>query len=153
LPCHCRLRSQYRFSILYFKKKYPSAIIYAYEPNPDAFRLLQQNLNDLNGIVLYNSALSEDFFVADKDAALTDSLRQDRGGNTVLKVRTERLSSLLRKLGKVDLVKIDVEGAEWDILRDLQTSNVLTKPSRYIIEYHHQISGDSAEQAENSRIF
>src|SRR5262245_66620960 len=58
-------------------------------------------------------------------------------------VTCERLSKTLASLERVYLVKIDVEGIEWAILSDLITSGTLTKPERYIIEYHHQIVGES----------
>ena len=63
----------------------------------------------------------------------------DRGGTSELKVKATRLSNLIASLDRVDAVKIDVEGAEWHILKDLQQSGTLAKPMRYLIEYHHQM--------------
>ena len=137
------------FSVLYFKMRYPRATLYAYEPNPRAFGLLKHNVkkNQLKNVFLRNAALSdcegeEEFFINETWPGVS-SLRQERGGDSVSKVKTELLSTLLLTLDRIDLVKIDVEGAEWSILRDLQENELLTKARRYVIEYHHQINGEA----------
>jgi FkbM family methyltransferase len=134
-------------SVLYFKTIRPASTIVACEPNPQAFQLLKQNVGGLDGITLRNVALTDqageaELFCSDDQAALTDSLRPDRGIGPPILVKTERLSELLGTLPSIDLVKIDVEGAEWEIISDLRETGLLTKPNRYIIEYHHQIGNE-----------
>jgi hypothetical protein len=48
-----------------------------------------------------------------------------------------RLSSFITD--EVDLVKLDVEGAEWGVLEDLVGSGAAGRVRRMIIEYHHHI--------------
>ncbi len=63
-----------------------------------------------------------------------------RKGMTVeVQVPAERLSTLLQNVGwtKVDLAKIDIEGAEWQVLSDLKSSGWLNEVGQYVIEYHH----------------
>lgn len=49
------------FSILFFKFLYPESTIYAFEPDPDTFRMLQKNIkaNQLSHVTAFNSAVSD----------------------------------------------------------------------------------------------
>jgi FkbM family methyltransferase len=138
------------FSVLYFKRLFPAARIHAFEANPHAVRLLRENIrkNGLTGVDTRWEALADkegelSFFIGDDPGTLLGSVRQDRGGMNETRVPAVRLSTTLAALPRVDLVKIDVEGAEWPILDDLVRSDTLAKPARYIIEYHHQIAGEA----------
>ena len=132
-------------SILYFKSIYPDCSIIAFEPNPFAFSLLKKNVeqNNLQGVTLYNTGLSDDnkvveFFLPKNKGSLTGSLNRDRGGSNTIKIKTEKLSDYL-KLDMFDLVKMDVEGGEMIVLNDLRNSKVIKNSRRYIIEYHHKM--------------
>ena len=39
----------------------------------------------------------------------------------------------------VDLLKLDVEGSEFDVMLDLKNTGKISQISRMIIEYHHKI--------------
>ena len=43
--------------------------------------------------------------------------------------------------GNVDLLKLDVEGAECEVLMDLIEANMLSRFKRIIVEYHHNLHG------------
>ncbi len=133
-------------SVLFFKLLYPDSIIHAFEPNPATFALLERNIaaNEISGVTLHNVGLWEAAgvlsFYPDEEASVKSSLLADRGGDRTINVNTVLLSEHLKKLGRVDLVKIDVEGAEMAIVSDLIKAGVLDRVDVYIIEYHHQIS-------------
>ncbi|MBK9286670.1 MAG: FkbM family methyltransferase [Flavobacteriales bacterium] len=143
------------FATLYFKRLFPRSTVHAFEANPNAFRLLEANVkgNALSNVHLNQVALSDaegelSFFISDDAGTLLGSVRSDRGGTSELKVKATRLSNLIASLDRVDAVKIDVEGAEWHILKDLQESGTLAKPMRYLIEYHHQMGSDAPRLSE-----
>ena len=136
--------------VLYFKRLHAAARIHAFEPHPHAFRLLERNVeaNGWDHVHARRAAVSDHdgeaaFYFHKNRGALVNSLHASRGGPQRMIVETQRLSTLLTTLDRVDVVKIDVEGAEWDILADLCATDTLGRPSRYIIEYHHQVGGDS----------
>ena len=52
-------------------------------------------------------------------------------------VKVDKLSNYIKQ--KVDLLKIDIEGAEIDVLTDLFRSKKLNLVENMIIEYHHHI--------------
>ncbi|HTQ74992.1 MAG TPA: FkbM family methyltransferase [Burkholderiales bacterium] len=136
-------------SVLYFKHLFPNARILAFEPNPNAFRMLQKNVaaNGIRDVELHNIALSDregeiSFFISSDPGTLLGSTRRDRGGNIELKAKAGRLSQYLRDERQVDLVKIDVEGSELSIIDELIEASSLGKVDQYIVEYHHRINND-----------
>jgi hypothetical protein len=56
----------------------------------------------------------------------------------VIKVRSVRLDTLIRRLGldKVDLVKMDIEGAEYQVLTDPNLD--LSKVENMVVEVHYR---------------
>jgi FkbM family methyltransferase len=137
-------------AVLYFKYLYPQAQITAFEPNPSAFRLLEKNIRDnaLSNVSIVHVGLSDRvgkmrFFTGDGGASLVGSLREDRAQGKEIEIETQLLSDYMRTC-QPDCVKIDVEGAETLILKDLVATGTLDIPKHYLIEYHHQIGGEAA---------
>jgi FkbM family methyltransferase len=132
-------------AILYFKKLYPQSEIWAYEANPVAFELLKRNVqeNNIEGVQLFNYVLSSengvvDFYVPDQKGSLNASLHQKIAGGERQLLPSYQLSGLLPGIGKeIDFMKIDIEGAEEDVIKDLYSSRYLTHVKHFIIEYHH----------------
>lgn len=141
-------------TILYFKWLYPKSIIYAFEPNPAAYDLLKKNVksNNFQDIFYYNYALGKqkgnlelyddnsnvyNFSTFDKEF-LTKTLSRLRPGGKVksVTVSVEKISENyeIQKLSNIDMVKIDIEGAEQGVLEDLKP--FYKKIDKLILEYH-----------------
>jgi len=136
-------------SVLYFKRCFPHSTIIAFEPNPTTFDLLQKNIisYELSNITLHNLALSNStgtipFHFNDDKGTLTGSLQSNRGGEKIIEVQCAKLSDLLSEIDVVDLIKMDVEGAEQNIVEDLMQSGAIQKVKELIIEFHHNILGE-----------
>jgi FkbM family methyltransferase len=137
-------------SIFFHKYFHPNAKIIAFEPNPSAFELLKLNIekNNLKDITLVQKAVSNSlepisFFVNNDKGSLLSSVREDRGGTSKIEIETDLLSNYLNE--KVDLLKIDIEGAEWQVLEDLKANGKhLANVEHAIIEYHHKINGEAS---------
>jgi FkbM family methyltransferase len=133
-------------SILFFKKLYPSARIVGFEPDPLTFDTLQKNLtrNALPDVTIHRLALGDrdetrKFFRAwecDR-SELTMSLSKQRNDGRELEVECRRLSGFI--VDEIDLLKIDIEGAEQEVLIDLVDSGKLRLIKQMYIEYHHHI--------------
>jgi FkbM family methyltransferase len=134
-------------SILYFKKNFPDSKIVGFEPNPNVFPLLEDNIkgNNIRNVTLYNLALSKNngerilYIDSSGDGAFSTSSfipnawngkQKSRG----IKVKTVKLSTYIHK--PVDLLKIDTEGAELEILQDLYTSKKFNLIKNIVLEYH-----------------
>ena len=148
------------FATLYFKLRFPAAIIHAFEANPHVARLLRANIatNNLADVTVHEEAVSDhdgsiQFHISDDPGTLMGSVHADRGGGVLLTVKAVRLSSLLATLDRVDAVKMDIEGGEWAVLEDLRSSGQFKRPMRYLIEYHHQIGTEAPRLSEFLRPF
>lgn len=132
-------------SILYFKNLYPESCVAGFEPDPTAYEILKHNIeeNRLNNVELHNLALFSkegeiDFFIGAEDpASLLMSVVPDRIKGNAIKVKTVPLSRFIDQ--PVDLLKIDIEGAEIDVLSELFEKGRLKMVEAMIIEYHHYL--------------
>lgn len=129
-------------SILYFKRLYPRAQIIGFEPAPDTFRLLTENIqqNALKDITVFNKAVGnkEEKMKFFGDDSLTASLLEGRETKkSATEVDVVRLSNYIDRT--VDFLKLDVEGAEGMVLEDLDSSKKLPLIKQMIIEYHHHV--------------
>lgn len=138
---------------VYLATMYSGAHVFAFEPNPESFRYLEQNVSRLreSSVDLFQAALGAttsraDLFMSDSIGSLRASLRSDRTAWTRrISVPVQRLSELLHQLARIDLVKMDIEGAEFAVLSELNEAGVLGKPLYYIVEYHNIVdTGPSA---------
>lgn len=141
---------------IYFKMLYPNCEILAFEPNPHAFQMLKKNIEDnqLKGVQLFNLGLSDeegeiDFYLDGDKGSLLGSFESERGGGQSFKVMTKELSKILDAKESYDLVKMDVEGAEWQIVKDLLDHELIKCAKEYIVEYHHLMG----EQSKHSHEF
>jgi FkbM family methyltransferase len=133
-------------SVLYFKKVYPGCQVLAFEPDGETFSLLQKNIkcNALTHITLHNVALSdchEDGILYKKQAqpgSLNMSLFATGESDIPEKISERKLSDYIQ--AEVDLIKIDVEGAEISIIEDLENNNKIKLANRIIIEYHPELN-------------
>lgn len=57
-----------------------------------------------------------------------------------------RIESMAKKLGheKIDILKMDVEGAEYEVIEDLLKSSM--RPNILLIEFHHRFKGIGKEK-------
>lgn len=136
---------------LFFKWIYSDAHIIAFEPDPATFRILQHNIsaNRLQNVVAHNLALSgEDgeipFHLPEAGSLMMSALSGRAGGKTIT-VPARRLSAFIN--GEVDLLKLDVEGMEGPVLRDLEESGKLLQIRQAIIEVHHNLPGSPTNLA------
>jgi FkbM family methyltransferase len=134
-------------SVLFFKALYPKARVLAFEPARPAHRLLVGNMerNGLLGVEVHNAALGrrngEVAFFDDVDDVSTfgTSTRQERLPNArESTVPQRRLSDFVTQ--RVDLLKLDIEGAEDEVLDDLIDSRAIDRIDQLVVEYHHLIN-------------
>ena len=108
-----------------FALRYPQASIIAVEPVAANFQLLQKNISRLQNIRALNVAVGKH----DERAVLRGAGQSFRTQPVSVRSKASRreettvrdLNALLAELGitQIDLIKIDVEGAEYDVLTSL----------------------------------
>ena len=99
------------------RKHFPGATIYCYEPNSQLHPILSQNAESLNSKVYYEAVTKEDCKVV-LEFGETDMHTQTHNSLDGKVTGTSLRKAIERAGGKVDLLKIDCEGAEWDLFED-----------------------------------
>jgi FkbM family methyltransferase len=120
---------------LYFKRLYPAARITAFEADPGVAALLAENLRQ-NGFADIDIVAKA---VWKENTTLAFSSEGADGGSVVagkpsLQIPAVRLKEYLDRAGRVDLLKMDIEGAEADVLEDCRGS--LGGVQHLFVEYH-----------------
>ncbi|MEH2267591.1 MAG: FkbM family methyltransferase [Nostoc sp.] len=121
--------------------RWPKSKIYAFEPHPETFQLLTKNLENLDNIICHNVAVypsnkqKEPFyarFAGDGESGLVAYMNKafdNLSENNIIEVPVFHT----HKLPQADIVKIDTEGAEFQILSNMNLSEV----SLILLEYHY----------------
>jgi FkbM family methyltransferase len=111
-------------SAIYYALKYPKARIYTVEPIPANFEILKKNIAPYPNIRAFNFGLGHEngsfpVYALDGNPYNTGGYSLiSEGGRLDMEARIRRVSEFLAEnsLDSVDLIKIDTEGAEYDIL-------------------------------------
>ncbi|OGM64299.1 hypothetical protein A2961_00205 [Candidatus Woesebacteria bacterium RIFCSPLOWO2_01_FULL_39_21] len=130
---------------LYFKIKYPNSKIICFEPVKETFRYLKMNLTKFSNVTLVNAALSESKKLtyiyrpaSNAEGNLESSIFTSRFQASKIikeKVKGVRLSDYTKSLN-VNFLKLDIEGAEGEVLNDLVKHRRLRKIKNIFLEYH-----------------
>jgi FkbM family methyltransferase len=138
---------------LYFKRAFPNASILAFEADPETAAVLNENVsaNNLQNVTVYNLMLTNgegeySFFSAGAGNARGSSDARRMVDSREIKVKGGRLSQFVNS--PVDLLKLDVEGSEYEVLTDLVETQKISMIRKMVIEYHHKIGGAGSRLAE-----
>lgn len=129
-------------SVLYFSLNYPNHQIVAFEPDESVFEILQENVRNFNllNVTLHQKAVwkEESELTFHSDGGMGGSI--DHIYNTtdqiITKVHAVPLADWLTD--KVDFLKIDIEGSEYEVLKSCQ--KLLGNASHIFFEYHNDIN-------------
>ncbi|CAN5649063.1 hypothetical protein BH10BAC3_BH10BAC3_15000 [soil metagenome] len=136
------------------------ATVHAFEPDPLAFKILKKRFLNLPKIILHNKGVwdkeSELSFYTHKDqraediaytvgsSIMSNKINIDQDKKQTIQVIN--LSDFIKKLGKVNLIKLDVEGAEIGILFDILKDETYNLFDMMYVETHEtKIHGQHAE--------
>lgn len=121
-------------SVLYFKTIHPGARVVAFEPDPAIFRVLEANVASfgLRDVELRQAAVWTENGSIEFKPEGGFSGRILPGAAGAVGVPSVRLRDWLDE--PVDFLKIDIEGAEMDVLSDC--ADRLDNVKRLFIEYH-----------------
>lgn len=138
-------------SCLYFKQLFPNAKIKAFEADPMIANILTSNLskNGISDIEIINKAVWIDDNGVEFGSEGADGGSINSVGNKI-KIESIRLKDFLDKEEKIDLLKIDIEGAECQVLKDCCES--LGNVQNLFVEYHSW-NNENQKFSEILRIF
>ena len=129
-----------------------NASVIAFEPDPMAFMMIQRrfegnnNIECINKAVAHKASTAKLYFHADQQQnsnsafTVSSSIIQDKiniNTDNSIEIETVDLDSYITNLNKsVDILKMDVEGAEIDILNKLIKNGTYKKIGVILVETH-----------------
>jgi FkbM family methyltransferase len=135
-------------SVIYMKNSFPNATIIAFEPDERNFDLLRKNIENFGfeqveirreAVWIENTILQ---FAS--EGSMSSRIDNNISGRTI-PVKAIRLKDYLNK--PVDFLKIDIEGAEYQVMNDISSQLHFVK--HLFFEYH----GTFEQNAELSQLF
>jgi FkbM family methyltransferase len=130
---------------VYLAKKFPNSLIYTFEPVQENFKILQKNIEEYPNIEAFNFGLGSQngnfkvYLSSDYENFGGTSFFPDEDNNneSYLNCEVKNINDIIEKLSieSIDIIKIDTEGAEYDILSSIQKS-ILERASWITGELH-----------------
>jgi len=130
--------------------KFENTKVYSYEPMPNTFKLLEKNIkiNNLKNIKPYNIAISgkaghKTFFIEDNDncscTIIDEEINKINPKYQILKCITLKDVFQKNNIERIDFLKMDCEGSEYDILFNTP-KKYIKKVKKISLEFHHSKS-------------
>lgn len=127
-------------SCIYFKSIYPNAIVHAYEPDSKLFQVLKQNIeiNKFTNVNLHQAAIWIEDTHLSFDNKGSEASHIDLSGKSSNSVQAYSLAAILNGFDHIDLLKMDIEGAEFEVIQTCATH--LHKIENLFLEYHGKVN-------------
>lgn len=134
---------------IYAAKKYFNSLVYCYEPDKINFELLRKNLkfNKIENVLFYNQAIGKSsgkvlLYSQEGKNFGTANSSTVRQGSKSIQVECTTLENIIKdnQISECDLLKLDCEGAEYDIIFNT-SPETFSKIKSISIEYHNLPEG------------
>lgn len=133
--------------------------VYGFDPTPKSIKFIEdkKNLNSnffMNPYGLYNFDGKIDFLLPSNSDHVSCTIGNLRAyeANEIEKVTVPvyTFDTILSKIGtqKIDILKLDIEGAEYEVLDDILNSKI--EIDQICIEFHHRFKGVSKEKTKSA---
>lgn len=128
------------YASLWFANEYPDAQIIAVEPEESNFQVLKKNTLNYRSIRIIKAGLwNQNIFlkVLNRGEGKWGFVTEEAGSSDKSKIKAVTIDNILKKSGcnRIDILKLDIEGAEKEIFSS-NYENWLDKVNILIIELH-----------------
>lgn len=119
--------------------------VYAFDPTPKSITFLEtQNLPPEFHFFPWGIAGIDgegDLIAPPNPNGIHHSLYHQRSGTGSIKVPLRRVPTIMGEMGhqRVDVLKLDIEGAEYDVIPDVMAAGI--RPVQIVVEFHHRFDG------------
>ena len=121
-------------SAIWFKREYPMANLTVYEADPALAKVVARNLAaaNISGVDVQNAAV----WIQDGLVSF-DNMGQDKGAvSPTGGIQVKAVDLAMHLPERVDLLKLDVEGAEYAIIRRLTETGTIARVQNLVAEFH-----------------
>jgi FkbM family methyltransferase len=133
------------YSTIVFAEKFPDSVIYAIEPDMSNYEILQKNVCGYENVSPINAALwfrNAKLNIVNPDAPKTAVFVREEDGPE--NIRAITITEILNEYGGViDILKLDIEGAEKDLFEH-NSNTWLDRVNVIIIELHDFVKAGCA---------
>lgn len=134
------------FATLFLRRRHPHARIVAVEADPRTYERLQRNVGGLPDVTLLHRAVAgadEPVRFYPSTESIGSSMVERRSSLAPVEIPGSTIPSLMREAGvdRIDLMKMDIEGGEFEALRATPMDDV----AEIIVEVHYDL-GDGDEK-------
>ena len=117
--------------------------IHAFDPTPRSIQWVKAQTLP-HEFVLHEYGISNfdghiDFYPPVDPSHISHTyIKREKTGGSPIRVPVRKLTTIMSKLGheKIDLLKLDIEGAEYDVIDDIISSRI--QVGQVLIEFHHR---------------
>jgi FkbM family methyltransferase len=124
-------------SILNFKEQYPNSKVYAFEADKDVFKVLSNNINSnlIEGITLVNKAVwHKNEIISFLPDGVDGGKVEQHSTNNSMHIEAIDFKEFLDQFDKIDFLKIDIEGAETDVIPHIESC--FDRIDKVFVEFH-----------------
>jgi FkbM family methyltransferase len=122
--------------------------VHAFDPTPRSLRWVEREVTEPRFIV-HPWALGADdgtmqlWLPVDSEHVSASCRPSSDRSDVSFVARSRQLPTIMAELGheRVDVVKLDIEGAEYDVIRSLLDARVLDRVGCLLVEFHHWMEG------------
>ena len=125
------------YTLLFAKWVGPTGKVYAFEPEPTNFQLLEKNVkaNNYKNITIFQKAVSDkndklSFYISDESSA-ANQLFKPQKFSQIIDVDSVKLDECLPIDEKIDFIKLDIQGAEGTAIKGM--NSILKNNSNTVI--------------------
>ena len=129
--------------------------VFAFDPTPKSiawvksqglpinFKLHEYGLADFNGFISFNPPTNPNH------VSHTILERKETNDDSI-EVEVKKLKTIMEELEheKIDLLKMDIEGAEYQVIDELANSDI--RPKQLLIEFHHRFPSVGIEKSKSA---
>ena len=119
-----------------------AANVYAFDPTPLAIKFLNsQELPEkfhFESIGISNKDESAKLYLSSDSRDVSGSIYSSGQKKDWIEVQMKKLSTIMKENShsKIDLLKMDVEGSEYDVLENMLNEKIF--PKQILVEFHHR---------------
>jgi FkbM family methyltransferase len=121
--------------------------VYAFDPTPKSINWIKNNKLLPNKIFFFDYGIASHdgtvmFYPPENPEHVSCSvIKKQATESLAFKVPVKRLSTILSEFNhkQIDILKMDIEGAEYDVIKDILASKIIIK--QLLVEFHHRFSG------------
>lgn len=128
-------------SVIYFKNIFPDSEVICFEPDNNNFQLLEKNIadNKLNNVNIHKEAIwTKNGSISFESKGSEASKINESTEISSSQILCIDFAEVLSNYDEIDLLKMDIEGAEHSVIRHCSTH--LHKIKNMFIEYHGKVS-------------